>query len=409
MPTARAITDGAALAGRAVTGPEAARVAGALFAPEGRLDPYPLYDRLRDLEPVHFNPFVRMWFLTRHADCVAVLRDRRFSAELGQRLRWREEQLPASMLTMDPPQHTRLRRPVNDAFATRNLEPLRARLPGLVSASLDRLAADGSVDLASEFAGPFALRVLAELFDVPDADLVRFAQLTLESTANLDPLAAPEDQQRATAAARALAAYFHERLARADGGSGSDVLGALLAAKDGRELTPEELVGICVLCVVGGQEPLAGLIANGALSLLRHPDQLERVRADPAGGAAALDEVLRFESPIQFVARVAREDIAVGGRTIRGGEPVVALLGAANRDPDVFDDCSRFDVERLENPHLAFGGGVHRCLGAGVTELAAAAALDGLVRCFPELELVDEVEWRPSLVPRGPSSLPVRL
>jgi cytochrome P450 len=403
--TAPTIADGPAAAGRAVTATEAGQVASALFGPEGRNDPYPLYDRLRELEPVHFNPFVRMWFLTRHADCLAVLRDRRFSAELGQRLRRREEQLPASMLTSDPPEHTRLRRPANEAFAMRNLEQLRSRLPGIVSESLDRLPTDGPVDLVSSFAGPFALRVLAELFAVPDGDLVRFAQLTLETAANLDPLAAPEDQQRATAATRALGGYFHEHLARADASSGSDVLDSLVASRDDGALGQADLVGICVLCVVGGHEPLTSLIANGALSLLRHPDRLARVREAPIGDAAPLDEVVRFESPIQFVARVAREDVRLGAHTIGAGDPVVALLGAANRDPDVFGDGGGAAA-----PHLAFGAGVHRCLGSSVTELAAGAALGGLIRAFPGLELVDEdVVWRASLVPRGPAALPVRL
>jgi cytochrome P450 len=388
-----------------VTATEAARVAAALFGPEGRVDPYPLYDRLRELEPVHFNPFVEMWFLTRHPDCVAVLRDRRFSAELGQRLRRREEQLPASMLTSDPPEHTRLRRPANDAFATRNLERLRSRLPGLVSESLDRLSTDGPVDLVSSFAGPFALRVLAELFAVPDRDLVRFARLTLETAANLDPLAAAEDQQRAAAATRALGAYFHEHLAQADASSGSAVLDSLVASRDDGALAQADLVGICVLCVVGGHEPLTSLIANGALSLLRHPDQLARVREAPVGDPAPLDQVLRFESPIQFVARVARKDVQLGAHTIGAGDPIVALLGAANRDPEAFGEGGRAGT-----PHLAFGAGVHRCLGGAVTELAAGAALGGLVRRFPGLELVDEdVVWRASLVPRGPAVLPVRL
>jgi pimeloyl-[acyl-carrier protein] synthase len=351
-----------------------------------------------------------MWFLTRHADCVAVLRDRRFSAELGQGLRRREEKLPSSMLTTDPPEHTRLRKPANEAFATRNLEGLRARLPALAAESLEPLADAGAADLVSTFARTYAAKVLAELLDVPDGDRERFAELTFATAANLDPLAPQKEQQQASAAARALGEYFHGRLARMDPGDSDGVLRVLLTARDRAELAPEEVVSLCVLCVVGGHEPLAGLVVNGLLTLLRHPAQLEGLRHDGALDAAMVDEVLRFESPIQFVARVPREDVTVDGRTIHGGEPVLALLGAANRDPAVFDDGRHMDVGRPANPHLAFGAGTHRCLGAGVTELAARTAIGSVVRRFPALQLTaDEIVWRSSLVPRAPASLPVRL
>jgi pimeloyl-[acyl-carrier protein] synthase len=388
---------------------EASGLTAELFSPDGRADPYRIYDRLRELDPVHFNPFVRMWFLTRHADCVTVLRDRRFSAELGQQLRQRDEKLPRSMLTTDPPEHTRLRKPANEAFATRNLEGLRARLPGLVAESLGPFAEGDLADLVSTFARTYAARVLAELLEVPGGDFDRFAELTFATAANLDPLAPQEEQQHASVAARALGEYFHRRLAGA-GPQGGGVLGVLLTARDRGELAPEEVVSLCVLCVVGGHEPLAGLVVNGLLTLLQHPGQLVRIRGDGAFDAAVVDEVLRFESPIQFVARVARDDVTVDGRTIHTGEPVLALLGAANRDPAVFGDGRQVDVGRPANPHLAFGAGVHRCLGAAVTELAARAAIGGVVRRFPRLELAaDEVQWRSSLVPRAPASLPVRL
>ena len=262
----------------------------------------------------------------------------------------------------------------------------------------------------STFARTYAARVLAELLEVPSGDFERFAELTYATAANLDPLAPEDEQQRASAAARALGVYFHGRLAGADPRDVGGLLGDLLAARDRAELAPEELVSLCVLCVVGGHEPLAGLVVNGLLTLLRHPGELARVRDDGALDAAVVDEVLRFESPIQFVARVAQEDVMVDGRTIHSGEPVLALLGAANRDPAVFAKGGHVDVGRPAHPHLAFGAGVHRCLGAAVTELAARAAIGGVVRRFPRLELAaDEVQWRTSLVPRAPESLPVRL
>jgi cytochrome P450 len=386
-----------------------AEVTSLLSLPRAGADPYGRYRRLRELDPVHFNPHVGMWFLTRHASCVAVLRDRRFSAELGQGVRRRERRLPPSMLTSDPPEHGRLRRPAGEAFGERAADAFRPRVERLVDELLDALQAGEEVDLVASFTEVLSVRLLAELLGVPEQDRERFRENALAAAPNLDPLAPPDEQERGTAAAESLADLFRGLLARR--GSGAGVLGALATATRARgDVSSEELVATCTLLVVGGQEPLAALVANGVLALLRHPDELRRLREDTSVDRTAVDELLRFDSPIQFAARVARADVDVGGRTIRRGDAVVALLGAANRDPAVFADPDRLDLARRPNPHLTFGAGPHLCLGAPLTRVAGRAALTTLVRRFPRLALaVDEVEWRGSLVPHAPASLRVRL
>jgi cytochrome P450 len=386
------------------------RVATALFSPQARIDPYPGYSLLREVDPVHFDPHIGMWFLTRHADCLAVLRDRRFSAELGQRLRRRDEGLPPSMLTSDPPEHARLRRPAAEAFTASSARSLRPRIEQLAHELLEPLAEAREVDLISEYARVLPMRLLAELLGVGREEFAGFRDHTYESAQNLDPLAPHDEQRRATEAAAALADDVRGLLSRSRDSGASALLETLLRARDRGDVSTEEVVGMCTLFVIGGHEPLASLIANGVLALLRRPAELVRFREDRSVDATAIEELLRFDSPIQFAARVATVDVEVGGRTVRRGQPVLTLLGAANRDPAVLEDPDRLDLERRPNPHLAFGAGVHLCLGAPLTRVAGAVALRALVERFPRLELAtDRVEWRRSLVPRAPASLPVRL
>jgi cytochrome P450 len=390
---------------------ERTRTASVLSLPQAGADPYSRYRRLRELDPVHFNPYVRMWFVSRHADCVAVLRDRRFSAELGQRLRRRDQKLPPSMLTSDPPEHGRLRRPAGKAFGERSVERLRPRVERVVDELVAELPGSGEVDLVLAFARVLPVRLLAAQLGVPDSDFAHFRDHTYETAPNLDPLAPEEEQRRGAAAAEALGDYFRRVLADPRAAAGDGVLATVAAAAHARgDVSVDEVASMCTLFVVGGHEPLAGLIANGLLALLRRPEELERFRMDPALVTTAVDELLRFDSPIQFAARVAREDVELAGRTIRGGEAVITLLGAANHDPAVFAKPDRLDLQRRPNPHLAFGAGPHLCLGAPLTRLAGQVALAARVQRLPRLALAtDQVEWRSSLVPHAPVSLPVVL
>jgi len=376
-----------------------------------QVDPYPTYRALRSADPVHFHPYARIWFVTRHRDCVTVLRDARFSARLGQELRTRSESLPESMLTADAPEHARLRGPAHGLFAPSALLALRPWLAGLVRRLLDELEARGGGDVIEDLAVPLALEVLGDLVGVPEADRGRFAALTVAASVNLDPLAPPEAQAQATKAAHELDRYIADASAAVPEGE-HDLVGRLLRSERRRAaLTEDEIAGIGTLMVIGSYEPMVHLIGNGVLALLRCPAELERVRASDGDGLTrgGVEELLRFDSPVQFAARGALADVDVGGVTIERGQAVVVLLGAANRDPDVFEDPDRLDLGRRPNPHLAFGAGAHTCLGAPLARLVACEATGALLRRFPDLELAGEPIRRASQVPRGLSVLPVRV
>jgi len=380
------------------------------FLPEIRADPYPVYKRLRETDPIHFNKHAGIWFLTRHEHCNRILRDPRFSAELGQSIRRRHDKLPRSMLSSDPPDHTRLRNPVSKIFPPM-VHQLRPRIQEIVDELLGQFAERGRIEIIGDFADPLALRILAEILGVPPKDLERFQDWAHEASINLDPLASPLAQRQSIEATVALVNYFTETLADRRRFPKHDLLTALLSVVDQcNTITTEELVSMCNLVVIGGHEPTVNLIGNGLFTLLSHPDDLRLLREDRSLIKRALEEILRFDSPIQFTARVATQDVEIDGKTIRKGQAAVALLGAANRDPRVFRDPDQLDLVRSPNPHFAFGSGVHSCLGAPLARLAGQIALGTLVHRFPHMQLLtDSPEWRKSIVPRGLKALRVIL
>lgn len=379
------------------------------YAPQVRRDPYPVYRELRERDPVHFNPYAGIWFLTRHDHCSSVLRDPRCSAALGQGLRRGDRELPRSMLNTDPPEHARLRAPVNRAFTLRRIERLRPHVERLVDELLAPLAERREIEVVSEIAGPLAAGALVRLLGIPAADRDGFRRLVRAAGPVLDPLAAPAARDRGAAAAEALDGYFDVLLSERQRSPQDDLLSDLLEAGGARSLDRTEILTMCNLFVIGGYEPTVHLIGNGLLALLRHPAELRRLRESPRLAGSAVEELIRYDSPIQFTARVATRDLNLDGTAIRDGQAVVALFGAANRDPAVFPEPDRLDLGRTPNPHLGFGGGVHFCLGAPLARLAGRIALGELARRFPGLEAArDRHEWRDSAVPRGLAELRVR-
>ena len=337
-----------------------------------------------------------------------MLRDGRFSARLGQEVRLREDPLPHSILNSDPPEHTRLREPVDRIFGAEAFE----RLAGPIEAEAERLlqagAEGGALDVIGDFAAPLVVGALAEAMGVPGDDREAFAALTRAAEANLDPLAPRAEQSNAAEAARALHDYLSGQLPRprADEPNALSELAALAA---GGVLSTEEVLTMATLFVIGGHEPTVHLIGNGLLALLLHPDQLGLLRQRPDLIRTAVEELLRYDSPIQFVARVSTDEVMLGETRLEPNQPVVALIGAANRDPAAFPDPDRLDVERRPNRHLSFGGGVHTCLGARFARGIGQVALRTALRRLPTLELATtSLEWRRSHVPRGLSELVVR-
>jgi cytochrome P450 len=387
--------------------------------PEFLADPYPTYHRLRAEDPVHHSP-LGFWVLTRYEDVASVLRDPRFikeplaalvAARFGAEV---PRGVGLSMLDRDPPDHTRLRGLVSKAFTPRVVEGLRPRIQQIVDGLIARAQSVGSMDLIEEFAYPIPVNVICEMMGVPVKDHERFKGWSLDIARGLDSIWLPPDSEvprRSAAARHAISDYFRELIAERRASPRGDLLSALIAAEEaGDKLNEEELLATCILILIAGHETTVNLIGNGVLALLRHPDELRRLRQTPGLITSAVEELLRFDGPVQRTARVASDDATIGGRTIRKGDMVMPFIGAADRDPAQFPDPDRLDLSRGDNRHIAFGWGIHFCLGAPLARVEGQIAIETLVRQLPRLELVTESpEYRQSLTLRGLKALPVKL
>lgn len=388
------------------------------YRPEFHADPYPFYHRLRREDPVHQSP-MGFWVLTRYEDVVTVLRDPRFGREGFEQLFtavYGEEtdpgRLPRSMLVRDPPDHTRLRALVNKAFTPRVVEGMRRHIREIVDHLLDRVEAARAMDVIADLAYPLPVTVICEMLGVPTEDQEPIKRWSSDVARSLDALGMPADLEiveRGRAGRRALGEYFRRLLPERRKRPGPDLLTSLIAAEEqGDRLTEGELLAMCVLLFIAGHETTVNLIGNGLLALLRHPGELERLRTDPALIPGAVEELLRYDGPVQRTARITQAEVEVDGRQIDKGAMVVAVIGAANRDPAHFPDPDRLDVARRDNRHLAFGFGIHFCLGAPLARVEGQLAIGSVLRRLPGLRLAtDAPEWRESSTLRGLKRLPV--
>jgi cytochrome P450 len=390
------------------------------FDPAFRRDPYPLYRRLRKENPIHPGAMGGL-VLTRHADCLHVLRhpaassdERKGSvfqamAEAGEIDQELADNRP--FLFLDPPDHTRLRRLVSKAFTPRTIERLRPRVQALVDELLDAAVPSGALELIEELAYPLPVQVISELLGVPPEDHETFKGWSRDLARGLDPdfILPPEVVERRDAAIAAFSEYFLGLIAERRRAPSDDLLSALVAAEDeGDRLTEQELLSTCTLLLVAGHETTVNLIANGTLALLRHPDELRRLQDEPSLARSAVDEVLRYDAPVQMTGRVALEDIELDGATLQQGEFALLLLASANRDPAAFAEPDTLDIGRTDNHHLAFGFGTHFCLGAPLARLEGEVALGTLVRRCPDLALAsDELQYKENLILRGLEALPL--
>jgi cytochrome P450 len=383
-------------------------------------DPYPVFDRLRGEGRAVRHDGLGLWLAVRHADADAVLRERRLGrifrerqpADVWETFNWLHAD---SILDCEPPKHTRLRALVAKAFARGHVERLRPRVRDLAGGLLDDAVAaggkDGAVDLVADYAEPLPVMVIAELLGVPESDrsLLRPWSQDIVKMYEYDRTPAQEE------AARTAGAEFSEYVAvlakdrRAN--PGEDLVTHLASVEDGGErLSERELVATCVLLLNAGHEASVNGFGNGMAALFRNPDQLARMVADPWGTAAtAVEEMLRYDAPLQLFERTAKEDVEVAGVRLREGEKVAALLGSANRDPEVFPAADRMDVGRDPNPHLGFGAGIHFCLGAPLARVELQASVPLLLERFPDLRPDGEARLRPTFVLRGYETLPVAL
>jgi cytochrome P450 len=393
-----------------------------LFDPSVRADPYPLYEQVRAVSPLPVAEGLVTVF-ARFDDCEAVLRhpearsDRRRSTVFARAasspggVPWVEETPP--FLFLDPPDHTRLRRLVSQGFTARRVERLRPAIQQLVGELLD--AAGEQPEIVEDLAYPLPLTVIADLLGVPREDTPRLREWSVVLTRALDPSIAltgrpPEGLEQRVAVMEEFRAYFTELTDRRRREPRDDLLSALVAAEDqGDRLSIEELLTTCVLLLVAGHETTVNLIANGVLALVRNPEQLALLAADAALAPGTVEEVLRFDPPVQLTARVAGEDLAVGEVRLEPGSLALLLLAAAGRDPEANPDPDRFDIRRPSPRHVSFGHGIHFCLGAPLARLEAQVALAEFARRFPRARLVDEqVRYRDTITLRGLAELRVR-
>ena len=395
------------------------------FDPAFRADPYPFYDRLRELDPVHVSP-LGFVVLTRYDDVVRTLRGNEFSRDVEanasessdpnrrrrrERLRQRRADgvSAKSILNLDPPDHTRLRRLVSLAFTPTAIERLRPRIEALVGSILDRAADRGSMELVDELAFPVPFQVISDLLGMPTEGEVEIRDWSQALTAALEPTADETTLDGADRAVLALGEYLDEVVAERRRHLGDDLLSQLLLVEEaGDRLSTAELRAFVVLLYVAGHETTVNLIGNGLLALLRHPDELRRWRDDPALDASAVDELLRFDGPVQQTVRIPLQTVRYGDVEVSPGATVMTVLGAANHDPARFEQPAVLDLGRSNaSRHLAFAAGIHYCLGASLAKLEASVAITAIIRRFPDVQLAGAPHWRDRLTIRGVDRLPL--
>ena len=382
-------------------------------------DPYPVLAALREASP--FTDLDGALVVAgRHADCSAVLRHPNASSERGRSLlapNARRVRDRPSFLSLDPPDHTRLRRLVSKAFTPRTIARLEPRIRAITAELLGAAAAAGQLEVVSQLAYPLPVRVISELLGVPVEDHPRFAGWSARLASSLQPgfgINPEEAQARADAAQAAsdeFAGYFRELIARRRASPSDDLLSQLIRVEDaGQMLTEDELIATCVLLLVAGHETTVGLISNAILALLRHPGQLALLREDPGLAPGAVEETLRFDAPVQLTGRVARGGLPVGEVAAPDGALVLLLLAATGRDPDAFADPDVFDIRRGAVHHLAFAAGPHFCLGAPLARLEATIALQEFAAMADGAELdPDGLHYKANLNLRGPDQLVVHV
>jgi cytochrome P450 len=390
------------------------------MAPQFIADPYPFYQRLRTVDPMHLTP-LGFHVASRHADVTSILRDKRFGKDFVGRMTRRfgpkvlDEPIYRSMshwmLQQDPPDHGRLRGLVVRAFTARRVEDMRPRIQAIVDGILDRIAPRGRMDVIADFAFPLPVTVICDMLGIPAEDRELFGHRSGAAGRLLDPAPLTRDEiDMHNDYNLASADYFHRLFELRRRQPGDDLTTQLVQAEqDGSKLTNEELTANIILLFGAGHETTVNLIGNGLLALHRHPDQLRLLQDDPSLIGNAIDELLRYDSSVQLTGRTTLEDVEdIGGIPMAKGQSVVCLLGSANRDPAVYAEPDRLDVRRADIRPLSFGGGIHYCLGAQLARIEAEVAIASLLRRLPTLRLDDPAhpDWRQTFVLRGLNTLP---
>lgn len=391
--------------------------------PEYRQNPHPFLHRLREADPVHWSPVFQVWVLTRYADCVTALRDRRLSCSPREWHNYEKHLLRGGgaaqpqaeiarhfMLQIDPPDHTRLRALVSKAFTPRVVEAMRPKIQAIVDGMLDRVQQAGQMDLVADLAYPLPIVVIGRLLGTPPEDDRRIKEWSAIVLPSFGPAISAGQLEIINRAAAEFRDFFKALIEQRRRSPGSDLIDGLIAARDGEnKLSDAELISTCILLVSAGHITTVQLLAKGMLLLLHNPAELQRLKREPKLIDGGIEEMLRCESPLQVVGRTALEDLEIGGKTIRKGQMLLVMLPAANRDPEQFPDPDRFDITRSPNRQIAFGYGDHFCAGAPLARLEAKVAISTILRRLPNLQLTEApLDYDRSLLLRALKSLPVR-
>ena len=391
-----------------------------LLDPEVLANPYPLFRRLRTEDPVHWDPFIHAWVVTRYADAVTVLHNflaykpapsEALTAMGLPSLDPIAKVMMKQMLFMDPPAHTRLRNLAAQVFTPYRMELLRLHIKDIVSSLLDKVQSKGRMDVIADLAEPLPATVTAEMLGVPVSDIRQLKSWSADFAEMLGNFQHnPEGVPRVLGSLQGMTDYFDTAIREMRVHPREGLIHSLLNAEiDGDRLTTEEVIANCIITMVGGQETTTNLIGNGLLALLRNPQVLHELRGDFSLIPSAVEELLRYEAPSQYTTRLAPEDFGIGGKTIRKGQATIAIMAAANRDPERFPDPDRIDIRRTDNRHLSFGWAAHFCFGAPLARIEGQVTFEALLGRLPDLALEPEVlVWRHNLGLRGLEALPVQ-
>jgi cytochrome P450 len=402
------------------------RTAVAAFAPHDAAfvaDPYPAYAELRAAGRIHYYGDTNQWIVPHYADVNDLLRDRRFGrtylhladhAEMG-----RPEDVPEAsdfwylirngILDMEPPDHTRVRRLVAKAFTPKMVEGLRPTIQRLMDGYVDRVQGAGEFDLIREIAEPLPVTVIAELLGIPEADRHHLRPWSAEICRMYELHSTEEDARAASAASLEFSEYLRNLIRERRRAPTEDLIGELVQVVDeGDRLTEDEMIGTAVLLLNAGHEATVNVTGNGWWALFRTPDQLALLRSDHSLVRRAVEELMRYDTPLQMFERWVLEDVEICGQHVPKGQELALLFGSANHDPAQFEDPDRLDITRAHNPHMSFGAGIHFCLGAPLARVELDVSFSTLLRRLPDLELVAEPEWKPNYIIRGLKELRVR-
>jgi len=395
-----------------------------LFDSKFNANPYPTYHRLREEDPVHRYLIGGDWIVTRYADVKAVLKsgcvrtdDRPKSIqERNKYFLHKEKNLDILAYTtsrflfyMNPPDHTRLRGLVGKGFSSIVVERMRPHIQEIVDELLDKVRHKGSMDIVAELASPLSVSVISKLLGIPKEAQQQLHQWTNVLSRILDPLVSLKEYEAMNQATEEIQEYLRTLIAEREKEPQEDFISNLIAAKDQSDrLSQKDLLAICTLLFGAGEETTGNTIGNGMLALLQHPNQMEQLKREPTMIQSAVEEVIRYDSAIQMLTRIATDNLEIGNQTIKAGEKIVLCLGAANRDPAQFPNPDELNINREQNHHLAFADGIHYCLGGALARVETQIAINTLIQTFPDLKLAsNKLEWKKSIVIRGLKSLSV--